>query len=111
MLRGRSARCPGAGAGRPGSGPTCSPPGQEASTARGEPDVRSARDADLQEFLEVRRPGVDYEEHQHDVFAIQLGVDLENFKSFPRVDDNVTYAKQGRDHRSDIRVDESPESP
>ncbi|MGA2836540.1 MAG: hypothetical protein ABSF84_08085 [Acidimicrobiales bacterium] len=68
-------------------------------------------DENLQEFLEVRKPGADLSAHQHDEFALQIGVTLDNYTKFPRVDDNVTYKKQGRDHRDDIRPDESLELP
>jgi hypothetical protein len=60
-------------------------------------------DQDLQKFLEIRQPGVDYEAHKNDdEFAISLGVDLTNYKKFPRVDDNVTYKKVGRDQRGEM---------
>jgi hypothetical protein len=59
-------------------------------------------DPNLAEFLAIREPGVDYEEHARDDFAIELGVDLENYKKFPRVDDNVTYKKVGRDRRGEM---------
>src|SRR5436309_16111917 len=68
-------------------------------------------DRDLQEFLEIRRPGIDYEAHKQDDFAIQLGVDLVNYKKFPRVDDNVTYEKQGRDLRGEVEVDPNVDLP
>jgi hypothetical protein len=58
-------------------------------------------DRTLEEFLEVRQPGVDYEDHQH-VEPLEIDVDLTNFKKFPRVDDSVTYKKAGRDHRADL---------
>jgi hypothetical protein len=58
-------------------------------------------DKNLEEFLEVRLPGVDYAEHQH-VEPLQIDVDLTNFKKFPRLDDSVTYKKQGRDSRGDL---------
>lgn len=61
------------------------------------------------EFLEVRQPGVDYEEHQY-VEHLQIDVDLTNFRKFPRVDDNVTYKKDGRDHRAEL-VDSGLELP
>ena len=56
-------------------------------------------DENLQAFLEIRQPGIDYEEHAKDDFALQIGVDLTNYKKFPRVDDSVTYKKVGRDLR------------
>ncbi len=41
-------------------------------------------DENLQEFLEIRQPGVDYEEHkQDDEFALQLGVDLDELQEVP----------------------------
>ena len=46
-------------------------------------------DQNLQDFLAIREPGVVYEEHARDDFAIELGVDLEHYKKFPRVDDRV----------------------
>ncbi|WP_426573915.1 hypothetical protein [Aquihabitans sp. McL0605] len=64
-------------------------------------------DRDLQDFLEIRQPGADYEELKRDDFAIQLGVDLENYKKFPRVDDAVTYPKVRYDTRADIDVEHS----
>ena len=59
-------------------------------------------DQNLQEFLEIRQPGIDYAEHAKDDFALQIGVDLDNYKKFPRVDDNVTYKKEGHDRRGEI---------
>lgn len=67
-------------------------------------------DPQLQEFLDVRQPGVDYEEHQL-VEPLQIDCDVTNFKRFPRLDDSVTYRKEGRDHRSDIDVAGSLELP
>ena len=58
-------------------------------------------DKSLEDFLEVRQPGVDYEEHQH-VEPLQIDVDLTNFKKFPRLDETVTYKKEGRDYRADL---------
>jgi hypothetical protein len=68
-------------------------------------------DEDLQKFLAVREPGADLDEHPPDEFALSLRVDLTNFKKFPRVDDHVTYKKQGHDHRADVDVAESLELP
>ncbi len=59
-------------------------------------------DQNLQEFLEIRQPGIDIAEHKKDDFALQIGVDLDNYKKFPRVDDNVTYKKEGHDRRGEI---------
>jgi hypothetical protein len=69
------------------------------------------RDKTLQEFLEVRQPGVDYEEHTKEEFTFEIDVDLENFTKFPRVDDNVTYKKQGCDVRDEITVDPNVDLP
>jgi hypothetical protein len=59
-------------------------------------------DKNLEEFLAIRQPDVDYKDQAKDDFAIELGVDLQNFKKFPRVDDNVTYKKVGRDVRGEM---------
>lgn len=67
-------------------------------------------DSTLQEFLEVRQPGVDYGEHQH-AEPLEIDVDLTNFKVFPRLDDSVAYKKEGRDYRDDLDVAGSPELP
>ena len=41
-------------------------------------------DENLQKFLEVRQPGVNYEEHQVDQFALDIGVTLRRTsRSFP----------------------------
>ena len=62
-------------------------------------------DQDLQDFLAIREPGVDYEEFKRDDFAIQLGVDLENVIKFPRLEEGVTYPKVRFDTRAEIRID------
>ena len=49
-------------------------------------------DSQLDEFLEIRKPGAHLEEGVvADDFVLMLGVDLVNFPKFPRVDDGVTY--------------------
>jgi hypothetical protein len=68
-------------------------------------------DETLQKFLEVRQPGVDYEVVKQDDFALQIGVDLQNFVKFPRVDDNVTYKRVGEDLRGDIKIDPNVDLP
>jgi len=68
-------------------------------------------DANLQKFLEVRQPGVDYEEHKVDQFALDIGVDLDNYTKFPRVDDTVTYKKVGHDVRGDVDIDPNVDLP
>ena len=74
-------------------------------------NVSEQLDENLQEFLEIRQPGVDYEEHARDDFALQIGVDLANFKKFPRVDDSVTYKKVGHDVRGELGRIRAPSSP
>ena len=54
------------------------------AAARGKRMSEQELDENLQEFLEIRRPGIDYAEHTKDDFALQIGVDLENYKKFPR---------------------------
>jgi hypothetical protein len=58
-------------------------------------------DRNLEEFLEVRQPGIDYDDHQS-AAPLEIDVDLTNFKKFPRLDDRVTYKKTGRDSRADL---------
>ena len=48
----------------------------------------------LEEFLEIRKPGAHLEEGVvADDFVLMLGVDLNNYPKFPRVDDAVTYPR------------------
>ncbi len=69
-------------------------------------------DAQLEEFLEIRKPGAHLEESVvADDFVLMLGVDLINFPKFPRVDDRVTYAKAGLDIRQQLDVDSGAELP
>lgn len=56
----------------------------------------------VQEFVEVRKPGQDYEQFAEKKVTFDLPFD-KNYKKYPRVDDNVTYAKTGRDYRGDMR--------
>ena len=50
-----------------------------------------AADAQLEGFLEIRKPGAHLDEDVvADDFVLMLGVDLTNFPKFPRVDDSVT---------------------
>lgn len=63
-------------------------------------------DRQLEEFLEIRKPGAHLEEGVvADDFVLMLGVDLVNFPKFPRVDDGVTYPKAGLDIRQELDVD------
>jgi hypothetical protein len=70
----------------------------------------SELDTELEEFFEIRKPGAHLEEDVvADDFVLMLGVDLHNFPRFPRVDDNVTYAKAALDIRDQIDVDSGAE--
>lgn len=63
-------------------------------------------DAQLDEFLEIRKPGAHLEEDVvADEFVLMLGVDLVNYPKFPRVDDGVTYPKAALDMRQQLDVD------
>jgi hypothetical protein len=67
-------------------------------------------DAQLDEFLEIRKPGAHLEEGVvADDFVLMLGVDLVNFPKFPRVDDGVTYARADLDVRQQLDVDSGAE--
>lgn len=69
-------------------------------------------DAQLEEFLEIRKPGAHLEaEVVADDFVLMLGVDLNNYPKFPRVDDRVTYEKAGLDIRQQVDVDSGAELP
>ena len=66
----------------------------------------------LDEFLEVRKPGAHLEEDVvADDFVLMLGVDITNFPKFPRVDDSVTYPKAALDIRQQLDVDSGAELP
>ena len=69
-------------------------------------------DAQLDEFLEIRKPGAHLEEGVvTDDFVLMLGVDLTNYPKFSRVDDNVSYPKAGLDRRQQVDVDSGAELP
>jgi hypothetical protein len=69
-------------------------------------------DPQLDEFLEIRKPGAHLEEGVvADDFVLMLGVDLTNYPKFPRVDDGVTYPKAGLDIRQQCDVDSVAELP
>ena len=69
-------------------------------------------DAQLDGFLEIRKPGAHLEEAVvADDFVLMLGVDLVNYPKFARVDDNVTYAKADLDIRQQLDVDSGAELP
>ena len=69
-------------------------------------------DPQLDEFLEIRKPGAHLEEGVvADDFVLMLGVDLVNYPKFSRVDDAVTYPKAGLDIRQQLDVDSGAELP
>jgi hypothetical protein len=71
-----------------------------------------AEDAQLDGFLEIRKPGAHLEEGVvADDFVLMLGVDLVNYPKFSRVDDGVTYKKAGLDIRQQLDVDSGAELP
>jgi hypothetical protein len=67
-------------------------------------------DAQLDEFMKVRKPGAHLEEDVvADDFVLMLGVDLVNYPKFPKADDTVTYAKADLDRRQQLDVDSGAE--
>jgi hypothetical protein len=67
-------------------------------------------DAQLNDFLEIRKPGAHLEEGViADEFVLMLGVDLNNFPKFPKVDDTITYPKADLDIRDQLNVDSGAE--
>ena len=69
-------------------------------------------DGQLDEFLEIRKPGAHLEEGVvPDDFVVMLGVDLTNYPKFPRVDDGVTYPKAQLDIRQQLDIDSGAELP
>ena len=67
-------------------------------------------EAQLDEFLEIRKPGAHLDEGVvADDFVLMLGVDLNNYPKFPRVDDAVTYPKAALDIRQELGVDSGAE--
>jgi hypothetical protein len=74
--------------------------------------VADATDPQLDEFLEIRKPGAHLDDEVvPDDFVLMLGVDLTNFPKFPRVDDSVTYPKTNLDIRDQLDVDSGAELP
>ena len=64
------------------------------------------------EFFAIRKPGAHLEENVvADDFVIALGIDLQNYPKFPKVDDTVTYAKTDLDLRQQLDVDSGAELP
>src|SRR5579872_6980500 len=69
-------------------------------------------DSQLQEFLEIRKPGAHLEEDVvADDFVLMLGVDLHNYPKFSRVDDSITYKKADLDVRQQLDVDSGADLP
>jgi hypothetical protein len=69
-------------------------------------------DQQLDEFLEIRKPGAHLEEGVvADDFVLMLGVDLTNYPKFSRVDDSITYPKADLDIRDQLDVDSGAELP
>ena len=59
-----------------------------------------ANDSQLEEFLEIRKPGAHLEEGVvADDFVLMLGVDLVNYPKFAKADDAITYPKKNLDIR------------
>ena len=61
-------------------------------------------DETIQKVLEVRKVGVDYEEHEQES-PLDIPVDLHNFKKFPVVDPPGMHKPTGPDTRAQIRLD------
>jgi hypothetical protein len=72
--------------------------------------VSDATDPQLDEFLEIRKPGAHLDDGVvADDFVLMLGVDLTNYPKFSRVDDDVTYRKTSLDVRQQLDVDSGAE--
>jgi hypothetical protein len=66
----------------------------------------------LDEFYAIRKPGAHLEEEVvPDDFVLMLGVDLNNYPKFPRVDDGVTYPKRNLDIRAELDTDSGADLP
>ncbi len=77
-----------------------------------EPQPEPQTDAQVEAFLEIRKPGVHLEQEVvPDDFALALKVDLTGYPKFPRVDDSVTYPKADLDIRHQLDVDSGAELP
>jgi len=70
----------------------------------------ATNDPQIDEFLEIRKPGAHLEEGVvADDFVLMLGVDLVNFPKFPKLDDTVTYPKKDLDVRYQLDADSGAE--
>lgn len=69
-------------------------------------------DPQLDEFLEIRKPGAHLEEDVvPDDFVLALRVDLKNYPKFARVDDAAAYPKRDLDVRQQLDTDSGAELP
>ena len=67
-------------------------------------------DAQVDGFLEIRKPGAHLEEGVvADDFVLMLGVDLVNYPKFPKLDNTITYPKKNLDLRYELDVDSGAE--
>ena len=74
--------------------------------------MSDATEHELDEFMQIRKPGAHLDEDVvADDFVLMLGVDLENYPKFDRVNDAVTYAKTNLDIRQAVDVDSGAELP
>lgn len=72
----------------------------------------STSDQQLDGFLDIRKPGAHLEEGVvADDFVLMLGVDLNNYPKFSRVDDAVTYRRGDLDIRQQLDVDSGADLP
>jgi hypothetical protein len=73
-------------------------------------DSTATTDDQVDEFLKIRKPGAHLDEDMvADDFVLMLGIDLNNFTKFPRVDDDVTYPKAALDIRYELDTDSGAE--
>ena len=67
-------------------------------------------DQQLDGFMEIRRPGAHLQDDVvADDFVLMLGVDLTSYPKFPRVDDDITYIRDGVDIRHEVEFDSGAE--
>ncbi|HVX17410.1 MAG TPA: hypothetical protein VHA73_05200 [Acidimicrobiales bacterium] len=71
-----------------------------------------AHERGIDELLAIRKPGAHLDEEVvADDFVLMLGVDLNDYPKFDRVDDAVTYPKAALDIRQELDVDSGAELP
>ena len=67
-------------------------------------------DQQLDGFMDIRRPGAHLQDDVvADDFVLMLGVDLTSYPKFPRVDDDITYIRDGVDIRHEVGFDSGAE--